>query len=111
MSWRTNRRTKRAFMTHTSGMKDGIYVRMVSEPYNNPLILAPGLNPIRTYEADVYRNGRRVEILTGILFANQGLNAQLQHHASLRGLGLLAVFGSEGIPPFGSEYESYKRSR
>jgi DNA primase len=31
--------------------------------------------------------------------------------ASLRGFGLLAVLGSEGIPPFGSEYESYKRSR
>lgn len=88
-----------------------IQVTKVSEPFVNPFIQAPGMNPVRTYEADVYRNGKKVETLTGVVFADQGLNDQLQHHASVRGLGLLPVYGSEDIPPFGSEYESFMRSR
>ena len=64
----------------------------------------------RKYEADVVTGGRVEEKLTGILFSDQGLNDQLQHHATLRGHGLRPVYGTENVPPFGSEAKSYKET-
>lgn len=64
----------------------------VSEPYNNPLITVPHLNPIRTYSADVVNDkGKVEEHLSGVAFANQDVGEQIQHHALLRRHGLLEV--------------------
>jgi hypothetical protein len=70
-----------------------IVIRKVSKPFHNPFIRAEGLNPVRTYEADVMEGKQKKEHLTGVAFANQSVVRQVSHHAMVRGHGQLPVRG------------------
>ena len=68
------------------------YIRArVSRPFKNPFIMAKGLNPVRAYDAYVIVDGKVREHLTGVIFHNQGVTEQIQHHALVRRHGKLPV--------------------
>ena len=69
-------------------------------PYRNPLMTGNAdkkLNPVTEYKAIVVKDGKVVETLTGVAFADQPVRERVQHHAMLHGHGKIPVYDVEHL--------------